>query len=118
MRGIVLGLALAVAATGCASTDELKQKAPVAEFTSGKAPAEVAECINYAWGNVEFGGAPFPAQMRKVGDTYAITTNAAAVLELAEVTPSPEGSRVTLRQSNVSSGIRLRKYKPAIEACL
>lgn len=113
-RGSVVVVA-ALVLGGCASVEELRQRAPEGTFATAKPAESVAECIRDGWESQKFGGAAYPVASQKSGDRYTVVSpNNGAPIELADV----EAGHVSYFVSGGVFAARKARRLEALQRCL
>lgn len=103
---------------GCATVDDVRQFPAESVHYSEKPAAEIAECVHDAWQNVTFFGAPYEADVSRLGQRYTVAVTPASPSELADIITEGERTRVEFRHGRMIGAIRWTKYRDAMVGCL
>ena len=83
---------LSVALVGCATPNDLRQKAPDLQLNSAKSAKDVAICITDKWEASPVGSAPVTMRETKTGYTVLMLCNTNACL-MSDIFSNENGSR-------------------------
>ncbi|SEO63283.1 hypothetical protein SAMN02800692_1509 [Luteibacter sp. UNC138MFCol5.1] len=113
-------LAFVLGASACASVNELRQKHPVATFSSSKGEAEAASCITSAWNDQRIGLESNGAALTREGAKFVIVSPASGYpSEVAEVSSAGGASEISVfAQASLDVGGRVRKRVDAAKSCM
>ena len=100
---LFVGLAVMMALAGCTmSMDEARQKGPIAQFSSAKAPSMVAACIAPTWSSQSYRMVMFDAVVQP-GRNEGFMVKSIGANEAVDIAQSGQGSALKYFSANADS---------------